>query len=163
MPNKINGNLKNKKQACKPGPVIMQAWVPIIYLDPESLRDSSDLPLTTPGIHRNQGGQPRISKWRNSDVHGLTTHEAYGYQCCHLYRWALTPPFHPYPRGRLFSVILLYPRGYLPVRKHGALCCPDFPPHPKGAAIERPAFAAKVVRISEVYSSLQRKFIKRDL
>ena len=28
---------------------------------------------------------------------------------------------------RLFSVTLLYPRGYLPVRKHGALCCPDFP------------------------------------
>ena len=29
--------------------------------------------------------------------------------------------------GRLFSVTLQYPRGYLPVRKHGALCCPDFP------------------------------------
>ena len=29
--------------------------------------------------------------------------------------------------GRLFSVTLLYPHGYLPVRKHGALCCPDFP------------------------------------
>ena len=28
---------------------------------------------------------------------------------------------------RLFSVTLLYPRGYLPVRKYGALCCPDFP------------------------------------
>ena len=29
--------------------------------------------------------------------------------------------------GRLFSVTLLYPRGYLSVRKYGALCCPDFP------------------------------------
>ncbi len=28
---------------------------------------------------------------------------------------------------RLFSVTLPYPLGYLPVRKHGALCCPDFP------------------------------------
>jgi len=26
-----------------------------------------------------------------------------------------------------FSVTLTYPRGYLPVRKHGALYCPDFP------------------------------------
>ncbi len=29
--------------------------------------------------------------------------------------------------GWLFSVTLLYPHGYLPVRKYGALCCPDFP------------------------------------
>ena len=29
---------------------------------------------------------------------------------------------------RLFSVTLLCPREQLPVRKHGALCCPDFPP-----------------------------------
>jgi hypothetical protein len=29
--------------------------------------------------------------------------------------------------GWSFSVTLLYPHGYLPVRKHGALCCPDFP------------------------------------
>jgi hypothetical protein len=39
--------------------------------------------------------------------------------------------FSPFPltngSGRLFSVTLLYPHGYLPVRKDGALCCPDFP------------------------------------
>jgi hypothetical protein len=29
--------------------------------------------------------------------------------------------------GRLFSVTLLYPHGYLPVKKYGALRCPDFP------------------------------------
>ena len=29
--------------------------------------------------------------------------------------------------GWLFSATLLYPHGYLPVRKYGALCCPDFP------------------------------------
>ena len=41
------------------------------------------------------------------------------------------PTFSPLPRPkprRLFSVPLLYPCGYLPVRKDGALCCPDFPP-----------------------------------
>jgi len=30
--------------------------------------------------------------------------------------------------GRLFSSPLLCPRGHLPFRKCGALCCPDFPP-----------------------------------
>lgn len=31
-------------------------------------------------------------------------------------------------KRRLFSVTLLYPHGQLPVKKYGALCCPDFPP-----------------------------------
>ncbi len=50
-------------------------------------------------------------------------------------RWALTPPFHLFPlrqvvMGSLFSVALsVFPlRRILPVRKYGALCCPDFPP-----------------------------------
>ena len=30
-------------------------------------------------------------------------------------------------RWRLFSVTLLHPREWLPVRKYGALRCPDFP------------------------------------
>ena len=29
---------------------------------------------------------------------------------------------------RSFSVTLLHPRGQLPVKKYGALCCPDVPP-----------------------------------
>ena len=33
----------------------------------------------------------------------------------------------PKESGRSFSVALLYPHGYLPVRKYGALRCPDFP------------------------------------
>ena len=45
-------------------------------------------------------------------------------------RWALTPPSHPYPCGRLFSSTLLCPREQLSVRKWSALCCPDFPPLP---------------------------------
>ena len=43
-------------------------------------------------------------------------------------RWALTPPSHPYPCGRLFSSALLYLRKQLSVRKWSALYCPDFPP-----------------------------------
>lgn len=39
---------------------------------------------------------------------------------------------------RLFSVTLQYPCGYLPVRKYGALWCPDFP-HCLSNAVERSA------------------------
>ena len=45
-------------------------------------------------------------------------------------RWALTPPSHPYPCGRLFSSALLCLRRQLSVRKWSALRCPDFPPLP---------------------------------
>jgi len=48
---------------------------------------------------------------------------------------------------RLFSVTLLYPRGYLPVRKHGALCWPDFPWR-LGATMERPAALQKYDKYS---------------
>ncbi len=66
-----------------------------------------------------------------------------------LRRWALTPPFHPFQcwstrlvlahsNGGLFSVALAVhwpsPVKALPVRKYGALCCPDFPPQSFGAA-----------------------------
>lgn len=47
-------------------------------------------------------------------------------------RWSLTPPSHPYHLHRGFGgyFLLHYTRSYprLPVRKHDALCCPDFPP-----------------------------------
>lgn len=45
-------------------------------------------------------------------------------------RWALTPPFHPYPalrRGGVFSVALSLGLPPVPVRDHPALRCPDFP------------------------------------
>ena len=66
-------------------------------------------------------------------------------------RWALTPPSHPYPCGRLFSSALLCPHKQLSVRKWSALCCPDFPPLPCGNG-DRPVgcFAsAKVIKSSE--------------
>ena len=54
-------------------------------------------------------------------------------------RWALTPPSHPYPCGRLFSSALLCSRKQLSVRKWCALCCPDFPPLLfKATATDRP-------------------------
>lgn len=53
-------------------------------------------------------------------------------------RWSFAPPFHPClclaAIGGLLSVALSVtppsPAAPLPVRKHGALCCPDFPPSP---------------------------------
>ena len=53
-------------------------------------------------------------------------------------RWALTPPSHPYPFGRLFSSALLCLHKQLSVRKWSALCCPDFPPLPYSNG-DRPA------------------------
>jgi len=50
----------------------------------------------------------------------------------HLF--TLTPIF----TGAVFSVTLLRTYARLPVRKHGALYCPDFPPRRTGA-IEQPA------------------------
>ncbi len=53
-------------------------------------------------------------------------------------RWSFAPPFHPClclaAIGGLLSAALSVtppsPAAPLPVRKHGALCCPDFPPFP---------------------------------
>jgi len=48
-------------------------------------------------------------------------------------RWALTPPFHPYPadshrQGGLFSVALSVGSHRPVINWHPALWCPDFPP-----------------------------------
>ena len=53
-------------------------------------------------------------------------------------RWALTPPSHPYPCGRLFSSALLRLHRQLSVRKWSALRCPDFPLLPCGNS-DKPA------------------------
>ena len=78
-------------------------------------------------------------------------------------RWALTPPSHPYPCGRLFSSALLHLCRWLSVRKWSALCCPDFPPLPLLAtATDRPTVFSLVYKVTDavlcvlkqVYSSL---------
>ena len=72
-----------------------------------------------------------------------------------LYRyniaWALTPRFHPYPGkpGRYIFCGTCCSRGFrpqdLPVRKYGALCCPDFPyPRTSRDTIEQVVTVAKV-------------------
>ena len=72
-----------------------------------------------------------------------------------LYRyniaWALTPRFHPYPgkQGRYILCGTCCSHGVqpqdLPVRKYGALCCPDFPyPRTSRDTIEQVVTGAKV-------------------
>ena len=70
-------------------------------------------------------------------IHGLATHETYSRGVLLPSRWALTPPSHPYPCGRSFSSTLLYTYAYQAVNLRGALCCSDFPPPHKVAAMER--------------------------
>jgi hypothetical protein len=99
-------------------------------------------------------------------------------------RWALTPPFHPYPalsrtfadrwlrkeRGGLFSVALsvrmprgiaarVYPKVMLSVTRHRALWCSDFPPLPglpQEEAILRPSKIRK--RIAHQRADLKKAF-----
>lgn len=122
-------------QVYKPGSVSSEIQKRLaIYLDPDSHQDSIDLP--TPECCRNSNrtssslpGAYLIFQPIRFAMPRLSPGE----------RWALTPPFHPYPypnsyrdRGGIFSVALsVYepsPAHTLPVRKYGALCCPDFPP-----------------------------------
>ena len=60
----------------------------------------------------------------------------------HLF--TLTPIF----TGAVFSVTLLRTYARLPVRKHGALYCPDFPPRRTGA-IEQPA-KLQIYKINQI-------------
>jgi len=61
----------------------------------------------------------------------VTTHT--GELLPHLF--TLTPAQVP---GRFFSVTLLCLHKQFPVRKYGALRCPDFPPFHQGTATNRP-------------------------
>ena len=86
-----------------------------IYLARGSLlRIVSDLPSGS-------GGQPSRTGEREpllpsiAGIHGLATRGPYGCRCHQRHRWSLTPPFHPYPCGRSFSVTVARPRGHLQV------------------------------------------------
>lgn len=75
------------------------------------------------------------SKPRDVGIHDLATHQAYGSRCHHRLGALLSHLFtltRSRGCGRSFSVTLLRPHGRLPVRKHGALCCPDVPHLPLG-------------------------------
>ena len=122
----------------------------VIYLGRPSPALSSGLPAPRPDQHRGVGGQPPC---RRRSAHGATwpfTPWGLPGRIRHrTRRCALTAPFHPLPRRRpgvgpaigvgLLSVaraIRTAPRAQfglcgrrcsLPVRKHGALRCSDFP------------------------------------
>ena len=56
-------------------------------------------------------------------------------------RWALTPPFHPYPReGGYFLLRSQHLAAVLPVRKRDALHCPDFPQMAKAISDRLPCY-----------------------
>ena len=83
-------------------------------------------------------------------IFGLATHGMCGLPCRQGSRWALTPPFHPYLHSgrRLFSVTYPRRRRRLPVRKHGALCCPDFP-------LEDPVFKRQTTLLRKAFRCVQ--------
>ena len=102
---------------CKPSSVPRpQAKPPSFIYDRSHLRPQATYPPTS-------DEQPLAV-----GIHGLATRQTYGRSVLLPPRWALTPPFHPYPCGRLFSVTLLHPHGRQVVSLDVALCCSDFPP-----------------------------------
>ena len=102
---------------CKPSSVLRpQAKPPSFIYDRSHLRPQATYPPTS-------DEQPLAV-----GIHGLATRQTYCRSVLLPPRWALTPPFHPYPCGRLFSVTLLRPYGRQVVSLDGALCCSDFPP-----------------------------------
>jgi hypothetical protein len=119
-----------KVQAYKPDSVPTQRLAPVIYLVLVSPPKSIDLPI----LHRYE--QHRSAFKQKQDLFDLSTHEvchapeitfAAGGLLPHLF--TLTP-LAVTSGGGIFSVALSVSRlrEILPVRKHGALCCPDFPP-----------------------------------
>src|SRR5690242_18013926 len=58
-------------------------------------------------------------------------------------RWALTPPFHPYPRGRCIFCATFRGSPRAVVSGHPALWSPDFPP--RRGAIARPTPASPIL------------------
>jgi len=98
----------------------------VIYLNYPLLNSFSDLP---PGI-----GRAVLS----AGIHGLSTHKRVRHPVSPRNPVSSYLTFSPlsrhpssssgYKPGWLFSVTPLYLHRYLPVRKYGALRCPDFPP-----------------------------------
>ena len=105
-----------EQSACKPGSVPLAGCLSFIYAICHHIAKAFYPPAraSNPQMPVYMNLQPPRHTARTS-LHG---------------RWALTPPSHPYPCGRLFSSALLCLRKQLSVRKWSALCCPDFPPLP---------------------------------
>ena len=103
-----------RQSACKPGSVPLAGCLSFIYAMCHHIAKAFYPPAwaSNPQAPVYMNLQPPRRTARTS-LHG---------------RWALTPPSHPYPCGRLFSSTLICPREQLSIRKWSALCCPDFPP-----------------------------------
>ena len=106
------------QKCCKPGYVPVWGDVP---------HGRGSLSLTGDGHLSESGGCPPTlaayppamdEQSLAAGILGLATHRMCGPVCRHTGRWALTPPFHPYPRrllrlggakqgGRSFSVTLI--------------------------------------------------------
>ena len=124
--------MKKKQQACKPGSVLCLREVFVIYLGHKSPYASSNLP---PGIGRAILHAPVYMILQPIRCTATIVTNATGKLLPHLF--TLIPPL----ARRLFSVTLLCSREQLPVRKYGALCCPDFPPYQNDKATNRLAIS----------------------
>lgn len=128
-----------------------------IYLGPASPPCSSGLPVPAPLLPKDSrgprdGGKCFSRKAFAPDGTYLALQPIRFTRppCRHGAPWALTPHFHPYP-GRAGTVIFCGTRCQvttcavtcLPVRKYGALRCPDFPPPHRAEAAEREAGRGK--------------------
>ena len=148
--------LEKKWQTCKPGSVsgIHKKTGSLSFIWPRHCwRDLATYPSRQPKALRLPAAKRAVLPF-DRDIFGFATHETYGRECHHP-SCALLPHLFTLscPGGYVFqhscdrwsfSVTLLQAFTRLPVRKHGALCCPDFPPRRNRnscAAIERSAGA----------------------
>jgi len=101
----LAGLSKGMQKRCKPGYVgtVSMPCRSVIYL---SRGVAAGLQQSTP--------RQRTSNPCSAGILDLATHRMYAKECLQTSRWALTPPFHPYPLphrafGRSFSVTLSLP------------------------------------------------------
>ena len=130
------------------------AMVPVIYLDLKSPSGSNDLP---PGKER---AAPCFAFRQNLPVYLVFQPIRFTRsECHHPEPWALTPHFHPYPAAinRNGTVIFCGTCCFrrlrnLPVRKYGALYCPDFPlPALQPKATEHVDVSVKIFMLVQRY------------
>jgi hypothetical protein len=123
-------NLEEKKQqVCKPGSVLYLHKAFVIYLEQMSPFASSNLPPDIGRATLHASVYVILQPIRRTALNVATQT---GELLPHLF--TLTPK----KSKRLFSVTLLCSHKQFPVRKYGALRCPDFPPFHKGKATNRP-------------------------
>ena len=131
-------------QTCKPGSVSRLLGISIIYLPGLSLTRSSNLPLTI--SEEPENGPFCIQAYLKIVIYLVLQPIRGTADCVTTTTGELLPRLFTRSRSRhvetrwSFSVTLLQAFARLPVKKHGALRCPDFPlSRLLGTAIERSA------------------------